>query len=89
MIAIDFSKQQALDADPRGIRQVNFTKNLAQQGNANTIMSFIIEEAKRTILNFSQGTVIIIYYSLLLEYYNFILFYCNINIKWLNIRLWT
>ena len=27
MIAIDLSKQQALDADPRAIQQVNFTAN--------------------------------------------------------------
>ena len=28
MIAIDLSKQQALDADPRAIQQINFTVNL-------------------------------------------------------------
>ena len=28
MIAIDLSKQQALDADPRTIQQINFTANL-------------------------------------------------------------
>ena len=28
MIAIDLSKQQALDADPRAIQQINFTANL-------------------------------------------------------------
>ena len=28
MIAIDLSKQQALDADPRAIQQINFTGNL-------------------------------------------------------------
>ena len=28
MIAIDLSKQQALDPDPRGIQQINFTGNL-------------------------------------------------------------
>ena len=28
MIAIDFSKQQILDADPRAIQQINFTANL-------------------------------------------------------------
>ena len=55
MIAIDLSKQQALDADPRAIQQINFTANLGRNGN--TTMSFIIEEAKETISNFSQGTV--------------------------------
>ena len=42
MIAIDLSKQQALDADPRAVQQINFTANLA----GNTIMFFVIEEAK-------------------------------------------
>ena len=55
MIAIDLSKQQALDADPRAIQQINFTANLDRAGN--TTMFFIIEEAKETVLDFSQGTV--------------------------------
>ena len=55
MIAIDLSKQQALDADPRAIQQINFTANLDRDGN--TTMFFIIEEAKETVLDFSQGTV--------------------------------
>ena len=55
MIAIDLSKQQALDADPRAIQQINFTANLDREGN--TTMFFIIEEAKQTVLDFSQRTV--------------------------------
>ena len=55
MIALDLSKQQALDADPRPIQQVNFTANLDRAGN--TTMLFIIEEAKETVLDFSQRTV--------------------------------
>ena len=55
MIAIDLSKQQALDADPRAIQQINFTANLDRLGN--TTMFFIIEEAKEIVLDFSQGTV--------------------------------
>ena len=55
MIAIDLSKQQALDADPRAIQQINFTANLDKEGN--TTMFFIIEEAKGTVLDFSQETV--------------------------------
>ena len=34
MIAVDLSKQQALDADPRAIQQINFTANLDCAGNA-------------------------------------------------------
>ena len=55
MIAVDLSKQQELDADPRTIQQINFTANLDRAGN--TRIYFILEEAKETILNFSQGTV--------------------------------
>ena len=31
MIAIDLSNQQALDADPKAIQQINFAGNLAKQ----------------------------------------------------------
>ena len=55
MIAIDLSKQQALDANPRAIQQINFTANFDRDGN--TTMFFIIEEAKETVLDFSQGTI--------------------------------
>ena len=54
-IAINLSKQQALDADPRAIQQINFTANLDRAEN--TTMFFIIEEAKETVFEFSQGTV--------------------------------
>ena len=55
MIAIDLSKKQTLDVDPRAIQQINFTANLDRAGN--TVIFFIIEEAKETVLVFSQGTV--------------------------------
>ena len=54
MIAVDLSKRQALDADPRAVQQINFTANLDR---ANTRVYLILEEAKETILNFAQGTV--------------------------------
>ena len=53
MIAIDISRQQALDAYPRAIQQVNFTANLDRAGN--TRFYVILEEAKETIFEFSQG----------------------------------
>ena len=55
MIAVDLSKQQAFDADPRAIRQINFTGNLDRAGN--TRIYFILEEAKESVLDFLQGTV--------------------------------
>ena len=57
MIAINLCKQQALDADPKAMQQINFTGNPSRQGNANVIMFLIIEEAKKNISDFSQGTV--------------------------------
>ena len=55
MIAVDLSKQQALDADPRAIQQINFTENLDKDRNIRVY--FVLEEAKETIVDFSQGTV--------------------------------
>ena len=55
IIAIDLSKQQAFDADPRTIQEIDFTANLDRDGN--TAMLFIIEEANETVLGFSQRTV--------------------------------
>ena len=55
MIAINLSKQQALDADPKAIQQINFTANLKFAGN--TSMFFIFEEAKEIAFDFLQGTV--------------------------------
>ena len=55
IIAVDLRKQQALNADPRAIQQINFAANLDRAGN--TRVYFILEEAKETILDFSQGRV--------------------------------
>ena len=55
LIAIDLSKQEKLDADPKAIQQINFTENLTRQDDAR--MYFIIEEVKETIFDFSKETV--------------------------------
>ena len=55
MTAVDLSKQQALDADPRAIQPIIFTANLDRAGNIRVY--FILEEAKETVLDFSQETV--------------------------------
>ena len=55
MIPINLRKQQELDADRKAIQQTNFIGNLGQGGQ--TTMLFITEEAKETILDFSEGTV--------------------------------
>ena len=55
MIAVDLSKQQVLDADPKAIQQINFTANLDREDNRR--FYFILKEAKETVFEFSQGTV--------------------------------
>ena len=55
MITIDLSKQQALDADPKAIQQINFTANLDRAQN--TRLYFTLEKAKESVFEFSQGTV--------------------------------
>ena len=50
MIAVDLSKQQALDADPKTIQQINFTANIDTPGR--TRIYFILEEAKETVFEF-------------------------------------
>ena len=55
MIAVDLSEQQALNADPREIQQINFTANSDRTGD--TRIYFILKEAKEAILDFSQGIV--------------------------------
>ena len=71
MIAIDLSKQEALDSDPKAIQQINFTGNLNQgrNVNVNTTTSFIIEKAEKNILDFSQEIIIVV------------LFFFSYNIK--------
>ena len=54
LTAIDLSKQQKLDADPKAIKQINFTRNLTRPEDAT--MLFIIVEAKETFLDFSKRT---------------------------------
>ena len=58
-IAIDLTKQQKLDADPKVIYQTNFTENLEKIRNLekNTSLFFNLEEAKETSLDFSKETV--------------------------------
>ena len=74
MVTIGLSKQQALDADPRAIQQINFTANLDRTGN--TTMFFIIEEAKETIFEFLQRTVKVLW-----------VWFCLLNLILVNIKM--
>ena len=53
--AKNLSKQEVLDADSRAIQQINFTANLDRDGN--TRIFSILEEAKKTVPDISQGIV--------------------------------
>ena len=55
MIAVDLSKQQVLDVDPKAIQQIDFTANLDRVGR--TRFYFILEESKETVFEFLQRTV--------------------------------
>ena len=55
MIVIDLSKDEPLDTDTKSIQQINLIGNLG--GANNRVMFFITEEAKETILDFSEGIV--------------------------------
>ena len=55
MIAIDLSKQEPLDANPKAIQQISFTGNLDREGN--TRFYLVLKEGKETVFEFSQGTV--------------------------------
>ena len=52
LIAVDLSKQKALDTDPRAIQQIIFTGKASE----NIVVYYILEQSKETILQFSKGT---------------------------------
>ena len=54
-IAVDLSKQQALDSNPKAIKQINFAGSLRDAYH--NVLFVITEEAKENILDFPQGIV--------------------------------
>ena len=65
MIAMDLSKQQELDVDPKEIQNINFTADLDQPGNIT--MFFIIEEEKRNhfrLFTRSCKSIVNVFYNL-------------------------
>ena len=57
LIAVDLSKQKALDADSRAIQQIIFTGKIkATEANTRVIIYYILEKSKETILQFSKRT---------------------------------
>ena len=57
LIAADWSKQKALDADSRVIPQIIFTGKIkSKANNTRVIIYYILEQSKETMLEFSKGT---------------------------------
>ena len=53
LVAVDLSKQKQLDADPRAIQQIEFKYMIG----TSSIIYWILEKSKETILEFYKGTV--------------------------------
>ena len=56
LIAVDLSKQKALDADPRAIQQIVFQGLVGRATGTKIILYTILEKSKETILKFAKGT---------------------------------
>ena len=56
LIAIDLSKQKALDADPRAIQQIVIQGAVAGDDNTKIRLYTILEQSKGTVLEFYKGT---------------------------------
>ena len=56
LIAVDLSKQKALDADPRTIQQIVFQWVVGGDNNTKIRLYTILEQSKETMLEFSKGT---------------------------------
>ena len=53
LIAVDLSKQKALDTDSRAIQQIIFTC----KASANVLIYYILEKSKETMLEYAKGTI--------------------------------
>ena len=56
LIAVDLSKQKALDADPRAIQQIVFQGVVGGDDDTKISLYTILEQSKETILQFAKGT---------------------------------
>ena len=53
LVAVDLSKEKALDADPRATQKIEFKYMLG----TNSTIYWVLEKSKETILEFYKGTV--------------------------------
>ena len=54
-IAVDLSKQKALDADPRAFQQIVFQGVVGGDDNTKIRLYTILEQSKETVLEFYRG----------------------------------
>ena len=57
LIAVDLSKQEELNADPRAIQQIEFKYMLEGNNDSNSTIYWVLEKSKETILEFYKGAV--------------------------------
>ena len=55
LIAVDLSKQKALDADPRAIQQTAFQGVVGGNDGTKTRLYTILEQSKETVLEFKNA----------------------------------
>ena len=55
LIAVDLSKQKALDADPRAIQQIVFQGVVGGNDGTKIRLYTVREQSKETMLEFSKG----------------------------------
>ena len=55
-IAVDLSKQKALDADPRAFQQIVFQGVVGGDDSTKIRLYTILEQSKETVLEFYRGT---------------------------------
>ena len=56
LIAVDLSKQKALDADPRAIQQIVFQGVVGGDDNTKIRLYTILKQSKETLLEYYKGT---------------------------------
>ena len=56
LIAVDLSKQKALDVDPRAIQQIVFEGVVGGHDNTKIRLYTIFQQSKETVLEFYKGT---------------------------------
>ena len=56
LIAVDLSKQKALDVDPRAIQQIVFQGVVGGHDNTKIRLFTIFQQSKETVLEFYKGT---------------------------------